>query len=182
MRILALALVMMMLVGCGAHESSPDSGVVRAGDAGELVGTIERIVSRGGGSIEKARRKAEGILRSAAERAGDTQTREIFRTMETALGRAKIDMPPAGHELKACARDRRTLAFVNMLERGVIHVCGRAAGASENRLGQILIHETAHLVGIEDECSATRIEVAAQRGTGHRLSFRNGYMKGCGIR
>ncbi len=175
-------LVMLLLAGCGAHEDSPDSGVLRAADAAELVGTVGKIVSRGGGSIEKARKRAEAMLHSAAKKAADPETRGLFGAMETALGRAKIDVPPHGRELKACVQDPRTLAFVNMLDPGVIHVCGRASGADEKRLGQVLIHETAHVVGIEDECNATRVEVAVERGTGHRLPFRNGYMEKCGIR
>jgi hypothetical protein len=151
-------------------------------DATQVVDSQERFLRSGGNSIESARKHAEGILIESAKNAADSDTRGLFQTMATALGKATINTPPPGKDLKSCQQDSRVLAFVNLLQPGIINVCGRAASANESRLSQVLIHETAHVVGIHDECNATKVEVAVMRAANGRLPFRNGYMKKCGIK
>jgi hypothetical protein len=171
--------MLVLVAGCGG---APSSDLLYSPGGTELIETNEHHITRSGASIDAARKHAESLLHSAAHKTKDPQSRELFSAMETALGRAKIDVPPPGRDLRACTQDPATLAFVNSLDRGIIHVCARAASASESRLGQVLIHETAHVVGINDECDATRVEVAVQRSSSGRLPFRNGYMERCGIR
>lgn len=184
--ILGLGLVMGLLAGCGSYDGEDELGAGSPADlhhaagANDTVPTEEKVVARGS-SLETARRHAQTLLHSAGKKASDPRAATLFGSMANALGRASLDVPPPGRDLKACVEDPRTLAYVNTLTPGVIHICARASRASAKRLGQVLIHETAHVVGVHDECAATRIEVAVQRAAGGRLSFKNGYMKGCGI-
>jgi hypothetical protein len=146
-----------------------------------LVATREEIRGRRGTSLESARASAEKYLHSALQKASDPRSQDLLAKMGNALRTARLDVPPDGHDLRTCIEESAVLAFVNLVSPHTIHICARARSASEKKLSQVLVHETAHVAGVHDECAATEIEVQVMRASGARLPFRNGYMKNCGI-
>lgn len=190
--ILGLLLTLAFILSCGKEGTQPtgspansspvpSTDLVQSNDGMTIVKTEEKIKSKPD-SISTARREAEQLLHAAAQKTGNATERELFHKMQQSLKSAKINVPPAGHDLKTCVQESSVLAFVNLLSPNTIHICARAAGADTRHLSQVLVHETAHVVGVHDECDATRIEVAVVRASHARLPFRNGYMQRCGIK
>lgn len=137
--------------------------------------------------IQAGKERALLILSKAQkDEKTDQKFKKIFPKVENKLKETKILYPEQGYDYKACKEE--VLAFVVPLRtwlpiKNVIHLCNRVAYGNHDAkyLAQILIHESAHLARYLNECSATRIEVAAMRGSGEGLAFSNGYMEECGI-
>lgn len=181
-------LFLIFLFACGREEAGVPRNIsvgtdgvnVEGGD--ESMEALVKPVSSPAGAIALARGNARKLMQAASQRTSSGEASAIFRKMEAALGRAKIKTPKPGHDLKACIQDPMVLAFVMLKSPNTIHVCARALAADPKELAQVLTHETAHVVGVHDECGATQLEVAVMRLSGVDLSFRNGYMNRCGIR
>lgn len=183
----------LVLFACGKNEEklpiaeTSASDFVQMEDADLEVDSADSLgfeVQRAVGKsiIGAARSFAEDLLHRAAENVESTVTSQLFNTMQGALDHATIRVAKKGKSFKECVQDKAVLAFVMSNHPNTIHVCPRAAAADPKSLAQVLIHETAHVVGIHDECKATATEVTAMRGSGANLAFKNGYMKRCGIR
>jgi hypothetical protein len=50
-----------------------------------------------------------------------------------------------------------------------------------NSLAQILLHESAHVIGFSDECVASRFEVGTLKLAKKSAFFESDYWKSCGI-
>ncbi len=82
----------------------------------------------------------------------------------------------------ACADeiDGITLAYVKTpTETSDINVCSIALEYSNEILAQVLIHESIHIAGVEDECGTTYIETHIVHFAGQK-PFENGYVESCG--
>lgn len=179
----SLLLFATVLCSCGrAPTSHFPKDLTQAPDANALIAV--------GGTVHEVRRqsktnlvtKTKALLQKAEEKTDSEAERSLFKRMENALTQSSLEVPKSGYDHKACLEDFSVLAFVNMLVPNKIFICRRTASASESRLSQVLIHEAAHLVGVHDECDATRVEVAVMRAAKNRLPFKNGYMEDCGVR
>jgi hypothetical protein len=61
-----------------------------------------------------------------------------------------------------------------------VYVCPRGLQPAVN-LVQTLVHETAHVFGLKNECDATKIEVGMYRLANTPLAYTNGYMTDCNL-
>ncbi len=177
---LTLLLTLLLITHCGKKNTPPKSDLFNDDNADETVESTEKITAKAEG-VEIARQLAEKILEVAVENTKDPQTKTLFRMVEAALKAAKINAPARGKDLKGCQEDLSILAFVKVKSPKTIHLCSRAVKTNKKQLAQVLIHESAHVIGIHDECEATRVEVAAMRLSGATLAFENGYMEHCNL-
>lgn len=127
--------------------------------------------------------RCHGLLTAARSRTSGTWN-SIFSNVQSEFSGSTIRWTEPGYDFKACSGN--TLAFV-IRGRDDIHVCsavlyGNLRQFSEPKpLGQIFIHEAAHLEGYWDECEASRVEVNGMKASGEGIAFRNGYLDRCGI-
>jgi len=144
---------------------------------------VDLFVIEGEASIRAGRAHAFRILSKAYYKTTSSKNRRIFKSVHTGLGRATIKFPRSGYDFKHCISNPRVLAFVMMNKRQNIHLCANTTNNTWSKfVGQVLIHETAHTMGISNECTATKIEVAAMRTSGEGIAFKNGYWAKCGIK
>ena len=185
-----ISIVLLLLslgIGCGVEDKSIE---VVPGTPRDFVTdktATERLKATDGkedvdfSHLETARKLAIEILKLASSKSSG-QAKEVFDSVAKALEHVHFDYPEPGHDLQQCARERDVLAFVITYDPSQIHFCRRALQPfGQKKLAQILIHETSHVIGVTDECEATRIEVAAMRAT-RGLAFKNGYWDRCRIR
>ncbi|CAN5261186.1 hypothetical protein BH11PSE14_BH11PSE14_01230 [soil metagenome] len=133
-------------------------------------------------SYEQGRSLALDLIR----RARATLSRSDARLADAALPRlerAWFMASSNGASRDTCARGSYSL-FVNVHEPGRIFVCdevrphARVGGADAIAiLAQGFVHESAHLAGEDDECAATRFELAVmdrtigRRSAGSRIRY-----------
>jgi hypothetical protein len=165
------------------------SDLVDDPNADRLVPAIKKTFTWSAGSVSEAREKALSILDRASIGTLDDKRHLVYEKMEYSLSRVKLNIPPEGEDLEHCVQTPEqkekgvgVLAFVNTRNRGVIHVCAVTSDMSNLKyVAQVLVHETAHTIGIDDECVATKTEVSAMRDSGVGLVFKNGYFEECGF-
>lgn len=96
------------------------------------------------------------------------------------LSRAKIFYVSSAENFPDCGPGG--LAFVYPRRRNPeIYLCEFYKTLRPSQKAQTLIHESAHLAGIIDECDATQVEVEAMRASGEGLGYRNRYVRRCQI-
>lgn len=127
------------------------------------------------GTLVQQNREASRLILSQA-----SQIDYFYSRILNALNHSQILYPQPGYDFQGCKND--ILAFVLTHQRYRIYVCAASFVRFPTYwMGQVFIHESAHVAGYGDECDATRIEVGAMRASGRDIFFRNGYMDRCGI-
>jgi hypothetical protein len=176
-----------------ATEQVPDNSTTDSSfDPGPFQDPLERLTQ----IITDGFRKATGFIdeaRLAFDASARVEANIRQRKMLAAWGRslgevarslssATIAMPEPGKTFQACKDIPGRLAYV-MTGGSTIYLCPRALDGtySDKGLGQILVHESAHVSGIYDECGATQIEVQTMYRTQAGLQFKNGYWDRCGL-
>jgi hypothetical protein len=127
--------------------------------------------------------KSHAVL-SRAIRKSSSQWRSVLQGVRGSLTQATVKWPAAGSNFSYCAKKPTTLAFV-ILGGSYVFLCRRVFRESWfelEELGQVLIHEAAHVKGYGDECIATRIEIAAMRYSGEGVAFENSYWGPCHLK
>lgn len=118
------------------------------------------------------------VARIATAQAYQKLKNELVLKVFAAIPGTPVVWPQAGYDYKACGSN--TLAFVI---RGLkkIHICRGVMdlGVSSAWMGQLIIHEMAHIIGLFDECNATVIEVVSMMYSSYGLQFKNGYYSRC---
>jgi hypothetical protein len=122
---------------------------------------------------------AMAILNIAAEKANNNSLKTMFLRMSSKLRIADYKIPPEGKEFVKCSE--ATLAYTVPALSNTIYICNLLRSKSPGVIAQSLIHEAAHLVGYNNECDATRMEMAAMNISGLGIAFSNGYVKECGL-
>ena len=133
-------------------------------------------------NYEQARGLALGLLRRAQPALAPPDAR-LAGDAAAALARARFLASSDRQGWRTCASGSYSL-FVDPREPGRIFVCddvrphAQAGGAEAVAiLAQGFVHESAHLVGVRDECAATRFELAVmdrtigRRSTGSRIRY-----------
>jgi hypothetical protein len=133
-------------------------------------------------NYEQARGLALDLLGRAAPDLAPPEAR-LARAAASALARARFLASSDRDSFRTCASGSYSL-FVTPREPGRIFVCddvrphARAGGAEAVAiLAQGFVHESAHLVGVRDECAATRFELdvmdrtIGRRSTGSRIRY-----------
>lgn len=134
--------------------------------------------SAGLATIELARDYADGYLRAAYKEVDSTYSK-WFSASRYGLSNATIQFPKEGYDFAACTE--KTLGFVYLYDKSRIYLCGYALDNLRSQgLAQVLVHESAHLAGLRNECDATLIEITAMLFGRGSLVFRNGYVEKCG--
>ncbi len=139
--------------------------------------------------VERARTQAKQVLMRAWRRTKNEQRAAMYSTLYKTLEGAPIAAPERGQEHPGCARPILAYAYVPQNGRKIdptIYICGwvvqDAFYSQPKALGQTMIHESAHLSGVSDECDTTQIEIDAMRDSGEGIAFRNGYIDDCRTR
>lgn len=109
-----------------------------------------------------------------------------FKEAKRALSRSTIHFPLEGSDFNYCIDNPRTLAFVYVGEPN-IYLCANLLdntarlGGTMNAMAQTLIHESVHVMGYSNECTATSVEIQAMRLAVGKLAYENCYMERCGF-
>lgn len=61
-----------------------------------------------------------------------------------------------------------------------IYVCPKMKDHSEEFMAQVLIHESIHLTGLENECQTTELEIQVMSAA-NQPPVANAYVQGCGL-
>lgn len=128
-------------------------------------------------------RRAHGLLIAARNNTSGTWT-SIFTNVRNEFLGSTIHWTEPGYDFKACTGNM--LAFL-IRGRADIYVCAGVLYGDLHRygepkpLGQIFIHQAAHLEGYWDECETSQVEIGAMRASGEGIAYRNGYLDRCGI-
>ncbi len=105
-------------------------------------------------------------------------TADTYRKMVLYLYTANIHTPPSGQNFSECKAD--TLAYVLPYKPDDIYICSTLLGQPSLLVAQVLVHESAHLIGVHDECQATTFEFFAMKAAGLSLLNRS-YADQCGL-
>lgn len=136
------------------------------------------------GDLEMARAGAMRILGAAAK--NDPKRMDLFSALAMKLARVNLNPPNLGYDYTSCKTE--SLAYVDMYhDADNIFICARSVedareGMSQQliaKLSQTLIHETAHLIGNESECDASRVELQVMKSGGVPLQYLNNYLQVC---
>lgn len=93
---------------------------------------------------------------------------------------ASLFAPDPGMNFVNCGPN--TLAFTEIQQDAKsIWLCALSLEGSVDKLEQTLVHEAGHLIGNEDECAASRIELTVMKLSGTPLQYENMYLKSCGL-
>lgn len=110
-----------------------------------------------------------------------SSTPELFKKMIIHLSQAelvfKID---EDNRFEECETKADLLAFVNTKDYQRIFICPRLTLEKSDLIVQVIIHETAHLIGYHDECQATIFEFGAFALADLSLAH-DSYAKQCGL-
>lgn len=89
---------------------------------------------------------------------------------------------PWGQDFPHCGKKEGIRAFV-VRDSGIIRLCATLFKENWDKksLSQILLHESAHVAGIHDECLATKYEVGALKLAKKNIAFQSDYWKQCQI-
>ncbi len=105
---------------------------------------------------------------------------EVLLQMRGAF--SNIQWLPRGQNYPHCEKKPGVRAYVAR-NSGIIRLCSTLFDEKWDRpsLAQILLHESAHVAGIHDECMATKYEVGALKLAKKSISFESDYWKTCKI-
>lgn len=139
-------------------------------------------VTRADAAEQSARLRALDILQRAFPRelAPGNSPRNLIVKISQRLSQAKLFYVANAENLPDCRPGR--LAFVYLYRRSPeIYLCERYLTLTPTQKAQTLIHEATHLAGVHDECEVTRLEVETMTASGEGLTYRNSYVRSCGI-
>jgi len=120
--------------------------------------------------------KAMGLV-LAREAVRQDPALDLFKMLESQVQKNTVHKADYGEEFKGCSS--RVLAFA-IVGKPDIYLCKLAFSYEKVYVGQIVIHETAHTMGIRDECVATQVERLVMNAAGVP-PFDNGYVSECGL-
>ncbi len=128
--------------------------------------------------VEGATKAAIKIIDKALTRNSPMQ--EVLLEMRQSFG--DIQWLPHGQNFPHCLKKPGIRAFVTHGVR-TIHLCANLFEEEwdQNSMAQILLHESAHVAGIHDECQTTKYEIGALKLAKKRISFQSDYWKSCHI-
>ena len=130
-------------------------------------------------NMEKARTIAQQIAYRAMLNS-HLENHEIIKKVYLKIGSVRFNTPDYGYDFTSCAP--MTLAYVEMYkDPNTINLCHLSLIGSIEKLAQTLIHESAHLIGLEDECDASRVELLLFRLSRSPLVYKNNYLNQCGL-
>ncbi len=129
-------------------------------------------------SVEAAIKDAVKTIDSALKRNSPMQ--EVLLQMREAFG--NVQYLPRGQNYPHCEKKPGVRAFVTR-DSGIIRLCSTLFDEKWDRssLAQILLHESAHVADIHDECMATKYEIGALKLAKKSISFESDYWKTCKI-
>lgn len=109
------------------------------------------------------------------------EDRSVLNQLFNKLKTVRLNVPDMGYDFTTCQPN--TLAYVEMyIDNNTINLCYLSLIGTTEKLAQTLIHESAHLIGHEDECDASRIELLVFRLANKPLVYRNNYLESCGLK
>ncbi len=128
--------------------------------------------------VEAAIKDAVKTIDSALTRNSPMQ--EVLLQMREAFG--NVQYLPRGQNYPHCEKKPGVRAFVTR-GSGIIRLCSTLFDEKWDRssLAQILLHESAHVAEIHDECMATKYEIGALKLAKKSISFESDYWKTCKI-
>lgn len=130
--------------------------------------------------IEQARNLAKSILVSAHYSAPFINEKLTLNKLFRKVSQVRFNTPDIGYDFVSCTPV--TLAYVEMyIDDSVMHLCHLSLIGSVEKLAQTIIHESTHLIGIEDECEVSKIELMVYRMARRELNYRNNYLQNCGL-
>lgn len=105
---------------------------------------------------------------------------EVLLQMRQSFG--DIRWLPHGQNFPHCTSKPGIRAFVPK-GSGTIHLCATLFDEDwdQSSLAQILLHESAHVAGVHDECLTTKYEIGALKLAKKSISFKSNYWKSCHI-
>lgn len=98
-----------------------------------------------------------------------------LRRMGTALSNARLLKAPMGSDWEICQNTQGMAAFVNLNKLDNIYLCEIFYNQEVFARAQLLVHESAHLSGIKDECKADLWAVTVMTYSGIPNQVRSGY-------
>lgn len=128
--------------------------------------------------VRRSFKIAKVIALHASKKTALSENKEHYFKMYTA--NPGVVWPSPGMNFKSCTPD--TAAFVLASDRRTINLCWKAIYSGEftqQGLVQVLVHELAHIVGIDDECIATALEIEAMWHSYRDAAFFNLYIPKC---
>lgn len=170
-----------------ANESAPHTDILTDPAAADQVprkGFSSDTFIEGLTAFSYDQQAAEGrsLARVILSEAYAKLNNDLFVTVFKSLEGANIVYPKPGYDFQGCSEG--VLAFVLFIggqPQNNMYLCSLVFGKETRGIAQTIIHESAHVAGLSNECHATIVEVAAMRLSGRGLSFQNGYMSECGI-
>lgn len=128
-------------------------------------------------SLEMARTAALNISYNALMKAPFSK-QEVIENIYQKISEVKFNTPDFGHDFTTCTP--QTLAYVEMYKDAyTINLCHLSLIGSIDKLAQTIIHESAHLIGFEKECDASKIELLVYKLGQRPLNYRNNYLNNC---
>ena len=139
-------------------------------------------------SIQETTNVSEGLdqAKHFFEKAYQQTELDILLKAQKYLNNADLNLPPRGRTYRPCRQG--ALAFVifsygfKKYPKQNIFICSRVRTYNPKKIAQIIVHETGHLIGLSNECSATLVEIGGMNLAGESLTFHNGYFNRCGFR
>lgn len=128
--------------------------------------------------VDEAVRESIKVIDRALEKNSPMQ--EVLLQMRKSFG--DVRFLPWGQDFPGCKKKVGVRAYVTR-NSGIIRLCATLFEENWDKqsLAQILLHESAHVAGIHDECLATKYEVGALKLAKRSISFKSDYWKKCGI-
>jgi len=148
----------------------------------DLIPTWRSTVSE----LPSAKELALTYLERAAQKSPENAY--LFRQVAGALNRSQIlRCALSGRDFTTCV-EKDALAFAYPSKLG-IYLCRKLYGqidaeplyAQRYELAQILIHEARHCAGDRDECSTTKVEIAAMMLGAGGVALHTSYVSACGL-
>ncbi len=128
--------------------------------------------------VDNAAKTAIKIIDKALTRNSPMQ--ETLLQMRQSFG--DIQWLPHGQNFPHCLKKPGIRAFVTN-GTSTIHLCATLFDEDwdQDSMAQILLHESAHVAGIHDECLTTKYEIGALKLAKKSISFKSDYWKTCHI-
>lgn len=131
-----------------------------------------------GRDLFEARNQAMQILMKASQNPISPNLRQVYQNLIRQVGTVEIIIPKDGTDHEPCINTER-LAY-RLKKRPEVFICRQTLSESDLYIAQVLIHESAHIEGYDDECVATSFEITALFAAGY-VPLNHSYMRACGF-
>jgi hypothetical protein len=130
----------------------------------------------------QARSLSLAWLSEASLSGEDAATRIAAVEIASILREAPILAPPAVYADECEAQSGKFVAaFVTQTSREApIYICSESKRLGKVYLAQVFIHEALHLLGDNDECTTTQLELKLMAAA-FRTPYQNSYVRPCGL-